>query len=162
MAVDYGRSHDHTALVVARPDKVSGKLLVVNALALKGTRATPITLAEVEHAILEWVRRYRVERVHIDPFQMIGSAERLAERLRWPLLNSVDADERPWVKGLILQPIAPAYLNRLTMGVVATHANADAGIDPCAVVGWNGATASPTKLPARAAAWRCRCARPSV
>lgn len=117
MAVDYGRSHDHTALVVGRPEE-DGRVVVVNALAIKGTRANPVPLDVVEAAILDWVERYRVERIHIDPFQMIGSAERIAKRLQWPVVDSVEAEAKPWKRAVVLQPIGPAYLNRLTMGML--------------------------------------------
>ena len=118
LAVDYGRSFDHTALVLARPDSAAGGVRVVNALAIKGSRIAPVPLDVVEATILDWVRRYAVERVHIDPFQMLGSAERLSKILDWPLIDGPTAEARPWRKAIILQPIGPAYLNRLTMGML--------------------------------------------
>jgi hypothetical protein len=117
LCVDYGRSFDHTALLAARPTK-DGRSEVVNALAIKGSRVNPVPIDVVEAQILDWVSRYRVERVHLDPFQMIGTGERLSQRLRWPLLSSTEAEERPWTRAIVLQPIGAAYLNQLTMGML--------------------------------------------
>jgi hypothetical protein len=72
----------------------------------------------VETAILDWVRHYSVERVHIDPHQMIGSSERISQALKWPVIDSIEAESAPWRKAIVLQPIGPQYLNRLTMGTL--------------------------------------------
>ena len=93
-------------------------MVVTNALAIKGTRTNPVPLDVVETEVLDWVRRYHVERIHIDPFQMIGSAERIAKALKWPVVDSTDAEAKPWRRAVVLQPIGPAYLNRLTMGML--------------------------------------------
>lgn len=118
LAVDYGRSFDHTALVLARPDSAAGGVRVTNALAIKGSRANPVPIDLVEATILDWVTRYAVERIHLDPFQMIGTGERLSKILGWPLIDGPTAEARPWRKAIILQPIGPSYLNRLTMGML--------------------------------------------
>jgi hypothetical protein len=93
-------------------------MVVTNALAIKGTRTSPVPLDAVETAVLDWVRRYRVERIHIDPHQMLGSSERISQALKWPIVDSVEAESAPWRKAIVLQPIGPAYLNRLTMGLL--------------------------------------------
>jgi hypothetical protein len=118
LTCDYGRSHDHTAIVAGRPDSDAGGFRVTNAVALKGTRTNPVPIEAVEAELLDWARRYNVERIHLDPFQMIGSAERIAKILGWPVLDSIVADAKPWRKAVVLQPIGPAYLNRLTMGML--------------------------------------------
>lgn len=116
LTCDYGRSHDHTALVVARPDGAG--TVIANALAIKGSRTQPVPLEVVENTIFEWTQRYAVERIHLDPFQMIGTAERLAKRLGRPILDAPTAEAQPWRKAVVLQPIGPQYLNRLTMGML--------------------------------------------
>ena len=110
-------SHDHTALVVARP-RPDGKTEVVNALAIKGSREQPVPLELVEETVMDWVQRYHVARVHIDPFQMLGTAERLSVRLKRPIIDSLKAETSPWRDAIGLQPIGPQYLNRLTMGLL--------------------------------------------
>lgn len=117
LTCDYGRSKDHTALLVARPNPHGGTL-VSNAVAIKGTRTNPVPLEVVEDSILDWVQRYRVQRIVVDPFQMLGSAERLAKRLGWPVIDAAGGEASPWRQAIVTQPIGPAYLNRLTMSML--------------------------------------------
>ena len=130
LAVDYGRSHDHTALVVSRPSP-DGRTEVINALAIKGTRENPVPLEVVEEQILDWTTRYHVERIHVDPFQMLGTAERLAERLKRPMRSSIEAEESPWEKAIVLQPIGAQYLESSDDGNarrVPIRQSADTGV----------------------------------
>lgn len=119
LAIDYGRSKDHTALMAAARDEFNN-ILVSAALTLKGSPEHPVPLDVVEDAIVDHVERFNVQRVIVDPWQMIGSAERLSKRLQWPLFDTATADAKPTAKAIVLRPIGAAYLNRLTQGLLGT------------------------------------------
>ena len=97
LAVDYGRSHDMTALVVARL-RADGTVVIGELLVLKGSRESPVPLALVEARVLELKARFRLVRAVVDQWQMLGSIERLRR------------------SGLRIDAVTfgPAYLNTLT------------------------------------------------
>lgn len=91
LAVDYGRSADRSALVLLRKGG-AGELLVSTETFI-GTPDDPVPVEVVENQIIEFYERFRVEWIAIDPFQMIGTAERLAKKFNLPLYNTEKADK---------------------------------------------------------------------
>lgn len=118
VACDYGRTHDHTAIVIG--ERIGAdRIRISHAYTLQGSPENPVPLEIVENLLLEQWARYRVHRFVIDPFQMLGTAERLSKKLGLPLLDTERADAQPWRRAIVLRPIGPAYLNRLTMALLA-------------------------------------------
>jgi hypothetical protein len=119
LAVDYGRTKDHTALVTVGRD-VHRRFRVAEATKFAGSPENPVPLELVEDAIADRAARFALERILIDPYQMLGTAERLSRRLRLPIFDTAKAEQLPRARAIVLRPIGPAYLNRLTMGLLAT------------------------------------------
>jgi len=106
VAVDYGRTVDATAIVVARrvADGTSeGTVEIGEVRLLQGSRTQPVPLEVVERAILDVGRRVRPERVLADQWQMLASIERLRAH------------------GVPITPvtIGPSYLNQITSNFLA-------------------------------------------
>ncbi len=118
LAVDYGRSNDHTALVAVRRG-ADGAVTVSDARVFQGTKESPVPLELVETNVAQMVRALNVHRLLIDPYQMLGSAERLAKRLGWPMLDTAGAEKHQQRKAIVMRPIGAQYLNRMTMGLLS-------------------------------------------
>lgn len=76
MGVDLGLKHDRTAIVVVR--KGGKKPHRVEYVWLRtGTPSSPVQVAEVEAKIAEIRHRFNGARVLVDPYQMVGTAQRM-------------------------------------------------------------------------------------
>jgi hypothetical protein len=60
----------------------------------------------------------------------IGTAERLSKALGRRLLDTERAEASPWLPGIVLRPIGPAYLNRLTTALLAHFRSGTIAIPP--------------------------------
>ena len=118
LAVDYGRVKDHAAEVLLRKGSGAGDLLVSQTRLFQGSPDQPVPLEAMESSIIEFHERFHLVRIVIDPYQMLGTAERLAKRFKWPLFDTEMAEKAPFRKAIVLRPIGPHYLNRLTMGLL--------------------------------------------
>jgi phage terminase large subunit-like protein len=105
-AVDYGRTHDHTAIIVARrtptDDVVIGELIT-----MKGSRENPVPLELVEDTLVDLKHRFRLTHIRADQWQFAGSSERLRKR-------GVPVE---------LVSIGPAYLNSITTNFLSLMRN---------------------------------------
>ena len=102
LTIDYGRSVDMTALVVARL-REDRTIQVGELIVLKGSRTAPVPLETVEQEILALSQRFNLVRVAADQWQMHGSVEKLKKL------------------GLRIVPvtIGPSYLNQITTNFLA-------------------------------------------
>ena len=86
MGVDLGLRSDRTAIAVCHAERVEDgprgqrRVVLDRLVVFGGTREREVSVADVEAAVLECWRLYRRPKVRLDPWQMIGVAQRL--RLR--------------------------------------------------------------------------------
>lgn len=97
VACDYGAKHDRTVCVVAHGEQVtrvdhlgnelvSGTRVVLDRLnTWQGSPGNAVPLDEVEEWIVQAVRTFNNASVRLDPWQLIGSAQRLRERDNIPI-----------------------------------------------------------------------------
>jgi phage terminase large subunit-like protein len=79
VGVDASIRRDATAIVAVAFDKPSRKVRLVNHRIFQPSARDPIDFEEmVEETLLDWHKRYRVRQVLADPYQMVGSLQRLA------------------------------------------------------------------------------------
>jgi phage terminase large subunit-like protein len=79
VGVDLGIKGDATAIAVVHEetDGVEQRIVADRMLRFRGTAANPVQVPVVEEAILQASEAYRRAPVSLDPWQMIGSAQRL-------------------------------------------------------------------------------------
>src|SRR5205823_3184518 len=86
VGVDVGVRRDRTAIAVAHAESVpnrvpaAARVVLDRMLVFAGTPAREVSLGSVEEAIFETSRRYGGAVVRMDPWQMIGSKQRLLVR----------------------------------------------------------------------------------
>lgn len=83
VALDIGLKNDATVLTVAHaePRDSGGPLVVLDRMVvMKGSKNSPVSLAEVEAATEQASRGYGHARVRVDPWQAAGLAQRLRSR----------------------------------------------------------------------------------
>jgi hypothetical protein len=119
LAVDYGRTKDHTALALVRRGDRPAKLAISDTQIFCGTPEHPVPLEVVERTIVDLVSRFNVQRIVVDPYQMLGTCERLAKRLGLPMFDTEKAEKYPRRRAIVMRPIGPQYLNRLTKGLLS-------------------------------------------
>ncbi len=119
LAVDYGRTSDHTAFTAVRRGEFAGHVEVTLSKALQGTKDAPVPLDLVEDTIADLYVRLNVQRILVDPWQMHGSMERLSRRLKLPIFDAAKADSSPHQRAIISRPIGGEYQNRLARALLA-------------------------------------------
>jgi phage terminase large subunit-like protein len=81
VGVDIGITHDRTGLAVCHADKRTAaerpRVVLDRIFVFGGSRSQPVRLATVEATLLDVCRRYHGARVHLDPWQAVGLAQRL-------------------------------------------------------------------------------------
>ncbi len=78
--LDLGRVKDRTALAVGH---LEGAAFVLDALQIwQGSQGAPVSIAEVEMALLDYARRFPSLTVYCDPYELRGSVERLRGQMR--------------------------------------------------------------------------------
>lgn len=86
IGVDASVKRDSTALVAVTYDAQTQGVRLVNHRIFQPTSENPINFeAMVEHTLLEWSQRYKVQEILFDPFQMIATAQRLQSIHRLPM-----------------------------------------------------------------------------
>jgi phage terminase large subunit-like protein len=85
--VDIGLRHDRTAIAVCHAEPLREKrgvrVVMDRMIVFSGTRDHEVQLGDVEATLLEIHRQYNSARIRIDPWQAIGTVQRLrAKRLR--------------------------------------------------------------------------------
>jgi len=83
LGVDIGLKNDRTVVTVAHSERrdAGGPLVVLDRIhVLQGTRSAPVQLSDVEQLIEQSSRAFGHASVRMDPWQGIGSAQRLRDR----------------------------------------------------------------------------------
>ena len=80
IGIDLGLSHDFCALSLVHIDAVTSKLIVDRVDVWRGTKAQPVSLTEVEQAIVGLADRFRVSSCTLDAWQSALLGERLTRR----------------------------------------------------------------------------------
>jgi hypothetical protein len=84
IGVDVGLRHDRTAIAVAHAEPIddtdSRRVVLDRLIVLAGTKQREVRLADVEEAVAEAARTYNHARVRLDPWQSVGTKQRLQGR----------------------------------------------------------------------------------
>lgn len=80
--LDLGLTRDATALAVISRDRKGGTMKLDSLQVWQGSKGEPVSIVEIERALLDLSRRYPGVRVACDPWQLKGSLERLRGRVR--------------------------------------------------------------------------------
>jgi hypothetical protein len=83
IGLDIGLKNDRTVLTVAHAERrvAGGPLVVLDRIAvLQGTKGRPVQLGDVEALAEQTSRSYGHARIRLDPWQGVGSAQRLRDR----------------------------------------------------------------------------------
>jgi hypothetical protein len=82
VAIDASVKRDSTAIVATTWNMRHQRVQLVAHKIVQPSEAQPIDFeAVIETTILDWVKRYNVQLVRFDPFQMVASSQRLARSL---------------------------------------------------------------------------------
>ena len=78
IGVDASMKHDQTAIVAVSFDKTSKRVRLIRHAVFQPTPEQPIDFeATVEQTLRDWCRKYQVQQILYDPFQMQAVAQRL-------------------------------------------------------------------------------------
>jgi phage terminase large subunit-like protein len=80
VGIDASYKHDSTALVAVNFDYATQRCRLVTYRVFQPSPDDPLNFEDtVEKTILEWQKRFQLQAVYYDPYQMIGSSQRLAK-----------------------------------------------------------------------------------
>jgi hypothetical protein len=79
IGIDASTKRDSTALVAVTFDKKAQCARLVQHRVFVPNEDSPIDFAVIEAIVLEWAKQYRLMKAMFDPFQFVGSAQRLAK-----------------------------------------------------------------------------------
>ena len=77
IGVDASVKRDSTALVAVTYDTKTKVVRLVQHKVFTPTPGDPIDFAQIESTLFDWSKRFRVRKIWFDPFQMVGTAQRL-------------------------------------------------------------------------------------
>jgi phage terminase large subunit-like protein len=82
MGVDLGLRNDRTAIAVCHAEvaEIGRRVVLGRLVVFEGSRQAEVSVGEVEAAVLELWKAYGRPKVRLDPWQMIGVAQRLRGR----------------------------------------------------------------------------------
>jgi phage terminase large subunit-like protein len=79
VGIDASVKHDSTALVAVNFDWAAQRCRLVTHKVFQPSADDPLNFQDtVEKTVLEWARRFQLQAIYFDPYQMIGSSQRLA------------------------------------------------------------------------------------
>ena len=81
LGLDLGLNHDLTALT-ALGERADGTQVLLDLQAWQGSKSAPVSIEEVEAAVLALWERFAPEALVFDPWQLAGSSQRLEGRVR--------------------------------------------------------------------------------
>jgi phage terminase large subunit-like protein len=77
-AIDASTKHDSTALALVGWDRAKEKLKLINLKTFQPSPDQPLDFeSTIEWTVLDWKKRYHLRSVHVDPWQLASTAQRL-------------------------------------------------------------------------------------